>query len=56
VNRRKRVDTTETIFALTTGALPSAVAIVKVDGDRAFLIAEKIFVGDIGLSTTPTTV
>lgn len=40
---RKNLDLSETIFALASGSLPSAVAIVKLTGPAAFSIAEKIF-------------
>jgi tRNA modification GTPase len=39
----KNLDFEETIYALTTGQLPSAVAIVKMAGPAAFDIAQKIF-------------
>lgn len=40
---RKNLSLEDTIFALTTGALPTAVAVVKLSGPKAFSIAEKIF-------------
>lgn len=40
---RKNLSLEDTVFALTTGALPTAVAIVKLSGPKAFLIAESIF-------------
>ncbi|MFM8313619.1 MAG: GTPase [Deltaproteobacteria bacterium] len=40
---RKNLSLEDTIFALTTGALPTAVAVVKLSGPKAFSIAEKLF-------------
>jgi tRNA modification GTPase len=40
---RKNLSLEDTVFALTTGALPTAVAIVKLSGPKAFPIAERIF-------------
>jgi len=40
---RKNLSLEDTIFALTSGALPSAVAVVKMSGPEAFAISEKIF-------------
>lgn len=40
---KTNLETTDTIFALTTGSLPSAVAIIKLSGERAFELASKIF-------------
>src|SRR4051812_3413982 len=40
---RAQIDCSQTIFALTTGTLPTAVAIVKLSGPDAFAIAAKIF-------------
>ncbi len=40
---RKNLSLEDTLFALTTGTLPTAVAIVKLSGPLAFSIAEKIF-------------
>ena len=40
---RANLDTSETIFALATGSLPSAIAVVRLSGPQAFPIAEKIF-------------
>jgi len=40
---RKNLDLSQTIFSLTTGALPCAVAIVKVCGPEAFSIAARLF-------------
>ncbi|MBY0370697.1 tRNA uridine-5-carboxymethylaminomethyl(34) synthesis GTPase MnmE [bacterium] len=42
---RKLLETHDTIFALATGALPCAVAIVRVSGPSAFEIARKHFRG-----------
>lgn len=39
----RNLDCSQTVFALTTGSLPSAVAIVKVAGPEAFAISSKIF-------------
>jgi tRNA modification GTPase len=41
--RRNNLDLTETIFALATGRLPSAVAIEKISGPDAFTIAHQLF-------------
>ncbi len=43
---KTNLDHTNTIFALTTGSLPSAVAIIKLSGDKAFEITAKIFTAD----------
>lgn len=40
---RKNLDLSETIFALASGALPSAVAILKISGPSAFALGEKVF-------------
>lgn len=40
---RKNLDVSETVFALASGSLPSAVAIIKVSGPAAFEIGKKIF-------------
>lgn len=40
---KKNLDVSSTIFALTTGTLPSAVAIVKLSGPDAFAIAAQLF-------------
>jgi tRNA modification GTPase len=40
---RRPLDTSETIFALITGPLPTAVGVVRVSGPQAFSIAKKIF-------------
>ncbi|MBI4403497.1 MAG: tRNA uridine-5-carboxymethylaminomethyl(34) synthesis GTPase MnmE [Deltaproteobacteria bacterium] len=41
--RRPNLDSTDTIFALATGSLPSAIAVEKLAGQKAQQIAEKIF-------------
>jgi tRNA modification GTPase len=43
---RKNLSLEDTIFALTTGALPTAVAILKLSGSQAFQIAGKLFVSN----------
>lgn len=40
---RSNLSLEDTIFALTTGVLPTAVAVVKLSGPKAFSIAENIF-------------
>ena len=40
---RKNLSLEDTIFAVTTGTLPSAVAIVKLCGTQAFSIAGRLF-------------
>lgn len=40
---KRSLDPSDTIFALTTGSLPSAIAIEKLSGPRAFEIGSKIF-------------
>ena len=40
---RENLSLEDTIFALTTGTLPSAIGVVKLSGPKAFLIAEKLF-------------
>lgn len=40
---RKNLSLEDTIFALTTGSLPTALAVVKMSGPKVFSIAEKIF-------------
>lgn len=40
---KKNLDLSATIFALTTGPLPSAVGIVKLSGPDAFIIAAQLF-------------
>jgi len=40
---RKSLDTSDTIFALASGALPSSVAILRVSGPNAFSIARHLF-------------
>lgn len=39
---RSNLDTSEPIYALASGTLPSAVAVVRLSGDRSFEIAEAI--------------
>lgn len=46
---RKNLDLSETIFALASGGLPSAVAIVKLSGPSAFSFASKMFRNSKGL-------
>jgi tRNA modification GTPase len=46
---RENLNTSETIFALATGSLPSAIAIVRLSGPQAFSIAEKIFTSSLPL-------
>ncbi|MBM4304759.1 MAG: tRNA uridine-5-carboxymethylaminomethyl(34) synthesis GTPase MnmE [Deltaproteobacteria bacterium] len=41
---RKNLSLEDTIFALTTGTLPTAVAVLKLSGPEAFSIADKLFV------------
>ena len=43
MGRRENLDLSQTIFALTTGNLPSAVAVERVSGPEAFALARKIF-------------
>lgn len=40
---RRNLDTSQTIFARVTGALPSAVAILKIAGPDAFAVAARLF-------------
>ncbi len=40
---KKNLDTSQTIFALVTGQLPSAVAIVRLSGEQAFPITKTLF-------------
>ncbi len=41
---RRPLSTTETLFALSTGSLPSAIAVVRLSGANAFSIARSLFV------------
>lgn len=41
---QKKVDTEQTIFALASGSLPCAVAIVRVSGKSAFTVLSRLFV------------
>jgi tRNA modification GTPase len=49
---RKNLDLSQTIFALTTGQLPSSVAIEKISGPDAFALCEKIFLPKSGEKLT----
>lgn len=40
---RKNLDLSRTLFALSSGSLPSAVAIVKLVGPQSFALGEKVF-------------
>ncbi len=41
---RKNLNTKETIFALSSGSLPCAVAVIRISGPSSFEICQKIFV------------
>ncbi len=40
---RRPLNTTDTLFALSTGSLPSAIAVVRLSGARAFAITRRLF-------------
>jgi tRNA modification GTPase len=42
--KRSNLDTSSTLFALCSGSLPSAIAVIRLSGPDAFSIAEKTIV------------